>query len=72
MKLCINGKEETLDHAELSIFDLLNIKKVKTPEMVSVQINGNILKRSQFESTLVKEGDRVVFLYFMGGGRNLG
>ena len=72
MKLCINGKEETLDHAELSIFDLLNIKKVKMPEMVSVQINGDILKRSQFISALVKEGDRVEFLYFMGGGRNLG
>jgi sulfur carrier protein len=38
------------------------------PDMVSVELNGEILERSLFESTLLKEGDRVEFLYFMGGG----
>jgi sulfur carrier protein len=36
--------------------------------MVSVQLNGEFLKREEFDSTLVREKDEVDFLYFMGGG----
>jgi sulfur carrier protein len=35
-----------------------------------VELNGEILDRPVFESTPVKEGDAIEFLYFMGGGRN--
>ena len=38
------------------------------PEMVSVEINGQILRRPEFDTTALKEGDKVEFLYFMGGG----
>jgi sulfur carrier protein len=38
------------------------------PDMVSVELNGKILKRSDFETTALNEGDKVEFLYFMGGG----
>ena len=39
------------------------------PEMVSVELNGEFLRREVFESTTLKEGDKVEFLYFMGGGK---
>ena len=68
MKLTINGKEEQLNEQELSVVDLLKAKDVEMPDMVSVQLNGNILKREQLSSVYVKENDRVEFLYFMGGG----
>ena len=68
MKLTINGKEENLDGSELSITELLKLKDVKMPEMVSVQVNGDILKRDRFTTTFIKENDRIEFLYFMGGG----
>ncbi len=38
------------------------------PDMVSVQVNGTILKREDFPATPVRENDSVDFLYFMGGG----
>ena len=38
------------------------------PEMVSVEINGEILKRTEFETKALEDGDKVEFLYFMGGG----
>ena len=38
------------------------------PEMVSVELNGQILKRAEFEQRILEEGDKVEFLYFMGGG----
>ena len=39
------------------------------PEMVSVEYNGEILDRENFDSTAVKDGDEIEFLYFMGGGQ---
>ena len=39
------------------------------PEMVSVEYNGEMLERDTFDTTQVKEGDSVEFLYFMGGGQ---
>jgi sulfur carrier protein len=67
MKLIVNGKESNLEEG-LTISQLLIEQEVKMPEMVSVELNGKILKRSEFESTALNEGDKVEFLYFMGGG----
>ena len=68
MTLTINGKSDSIDQEKLSVIELLKMKDVEMPEMVSVQLNGDILERSDFESTLVGDGDEVEFLYFMGGG----
>jgi sulfur carrier protein len=68
MKLTINGNEEIVDKTDITISDLLVIKSVKMPEMVSVEYNGDILDRSQFDQTTLSEGDKVEFIYFMGGG----
>ncbi|MHB1412696.1 MAG: sulfur carrier protein ThiS [Thermoleophilia bacterium] len=35
---------------------------------VNVRINGSILNRRDFENIPLSDGDRVDFLYFMGGG----
>ncbi len=67
MKLILNGKEDNLAES-LTISQLLIEQEVKMPEMVSVELNGQILKRSEFESTTLNQGDKVEFLYFMGGG----
>ena len=67
MKLIVNGNEINLSEG-LSVSQLLVEEKVKMPEMVSVELNEQILKRSQFENTILNEGDKVEFLYFMGGG----
>ncbi len=63
----MNGKESNLAEG-LTISGLLIAQEVKMPEMVSVELNGQILKRSEFESTKLSQGDKVEFLYFMGGG----
>ncbi len=70
MKLVINGKETELGDG-LSVNDLLVEQNVKMPDMVSVEVNGEILRRGKFEETILKENDKVEFLYFMGGGRGI-
>jgi len=67
MKLVVNGKESEFN-TEFTVSELLFEQNVKMPEMVSVELNGQILKRSEFENTTLNEGDKVEFLYFMGGG----
>ena len=68
MKLTINGESEIIDEDSLTISQLLVLKNVKMPDMVSVELNGDILDRDAFDATLVKDNDAVEFLYFMGGG----
>ena len=68
MNIKINGKEETLDNQKVTITELLKIKNVDMPDMVTVEHNGDILDREKFESTQVNDGDVIEFLYFMGGG----
>jgi len=67
MKLAVNGKESTVNDG-LTVSELLAVEEVKMPEMVSVELNGEILKRTQFEIKSLKDGDKIEFLYFMGGG----
>lgn len=70
MHLTVNGKPAVIDnHETISIPVLLDELKVPQPEYVTVELNGEILDRASFESTSVKDGDTVEFLYFMGGGR---
>ncbi len=68
MNVIINGVEEKIENAGATVTELLKIKNVQMPEMVSVELNGEFLDRESFGSTIVKEGDRIEFLYFMGGG----
>lgn len=68
MKLQINGENEVIDQEQLTVSDLLVLKAVKMPEMVSVELNGDILDRDQFSTTQLNNEDEVEFLYFMGGG----
>ena len=67
MKLVVNGEDGAFNDG-LTVGGLLTEKEVKMPEMVSVEINGEILKRTEFETKALEEGDNVEFLYFMGGG----
>jgi sulfur carrier protein len=67
MNLLVNGKETNITEC-LTVSQLLVQENVKMPNMVSVELNGQILRRSEFEETLLKNDDKVEFLYFMGGG----
>ncbi|WP_224962328.1 sulfur carrier protein ThiS [Geomonas subterranea] len=70
MNLTVNGKPATIDgETPVSITILLEALQVEQREYVTVEVNGDIMDRGEFEATTVKDGDSVEFLYFMGGGR---
>lgn len=68
MKISINGKNEVVPEV-LSVSELLEIRDVESPDMVSVELNEVIISRANYASTLLNESDRLEFLYFMGGGK---
>lgn len=63
----LNGEKENLE-AELKIIELIK-KNEFNPDVVTVSVNGEILRREEFETHPVKDGDTVDILMFMGGGR---
>ncbi len=67
MKLIVNGQIAGYDEP-LTVGELLTAEDVKMPEMVSVELNGRILRRGEFDTTTLNSDDKVEFLYFMGGG----
>lgn len=67
MKIVANGNETEVRDG-ITVSQLLAERKVKMPDMVSVEINGDILERRAFDEKVLKDGDKVEFLYFMGGG----
>ncbi|MGN0290894.1 MAG: sulfur carrier protein ThiS [Lachnospiraceae bacterium] len=59
-------KKEVKDN--LTLTELIEAEKVEMPEYVTISINEEFVEKEKIESTVLKEGDEVEFLYFMGGG----
>ena len=68
MKITVAGvNKEVADN--LTVAQLVIDEKVETPEYVTVTINDEFVESGAFESTKLKDGDVIEFLYFMGGGQ---
>ena len=68
MSVKVNGKAQEIEGSTISLLELIKNNDVKQPDMVSVQLNGAFVVRDEYENTVIKNGDEVDFLYFMGGG----
>jgi len=67
MEIYLNGKKEKIeDNAKIS--SLLEVKKIR-PEVVTVELNDEIVKRDNYQNTSLKPNDRLEFVYYMGGGQ---
>lgn len=68
MTITVAGNKK--DVAEgLTVAQLVIDENVETPQYVTVTINDEFVESGAFESTVLKYGDVVEFLYFMGGGQ---
>jgi sulfur carrier protein len=68
MKVIVNGEVFEAGDSALTVARLLQLKEVESPDMVSVQLNGEVIDRGLYETTPVAADDEIEFLYFMGGG----
>ena len=65
MQITINGKAENLDAT--TVLEVLKVKDID-PQLVAVELNTQIVEREHIATTSVKEGDKLEFLFYMGGG----
>ncbi len=62
----LNSKEKWIKKGS-SVSDLLKFIDLKKDGIV-VEINLNIIKKDRYEDTILKSGDSVEIITFMGGG----
>ncbi|HCT72000.1 MAG TPA: thiamine biosynthesis protein ThiS [Bacteroidales bacterium] len=67
MKIILNNKSETFDNDHLSITELLALKNF-TFKMLVVKINGELVRRHEFDRSVVRDGDEVMVLHLVSGG----
>ena len=67
MKITIAGEKKEVAEG-LTVAALIEQENVETPEYVTVSVNEEFIDKGAFENHVLKEGDEIEFLYFMGGG----
>lgn len=68
MKITVAGVTKEVADG-LTVAQLVEQEKVETPQYVTVTINDDFVESGTFETIVLKDGDNVEFLYFMGGGQ---
>jgi thiamine biosynthesis protein ThiS len=66
MTVYINGKKEEIGKG-MNVSGILSARNIR-PEVVTVELNDRIVNRSEYGAVLLKEKDRLEFVYYMGGG----
>ncbi len=67
MTITVAGKKKAYPDG-LTVSQLIEAENVETPLYVNISLNDEFLDNDLRNSTILKEGDEVEFLYFMGGG----
>lgn len=66
MKITLNGKETDVTD-RITISDLLTQMKI-SPQTVACELNLKIVKRSEYASIKISDGDQLEILQMIGGG----
>ena len=67
MKITLNNRPENFDTDSLSISKIMEIKSFHF-KMIVVRLNDTLIKREQYETTHVKEGDDLKIIHLVSGG----
>jgi len=66
VKIKVNGETKELNEP-VSIAGLLEILAIEK-KMIAVELNREIVRKSDYETTVLKEGDSLEIVRFAGGG----
>lgn len=67
MQLTINGNPRKFDLDSLSLKELVTLLAI-TGKRIAIELNGEIVPRSVFESTQLYSGDKLEIVGAVGGG----
>ena len=66
MKITLNGKEKEVTQS-LNLRGIIN-QFGKNTQRIIAEVNGEIIKTPQWDQTILKDGDQVELVSFVGGG----
>lgn len=67
MTITVSGNKKEVKDG-LTLPELIEQEKVESPQYVTVSVNEEFIQKKDEEKLVLKDGDSVEFLYFMGGG----
>ncbi len=67
MKLIVNGEEKHFDKEKMTIKELVKELGIKVPNY-AVAVGMEVIPKSEYETYVLKDGDKVEIVTFVGGG----
>lgn len=67
MTIILNNREETFSKAQMTVNELLSEKNF-TFKMLVIKINDTLVKKEDYEKTIIRDNDRVSVLHLISGG----
>ncbi len=67
MRIILNNTPEEIDADTLTIRELLHYKNY-TFRLLVIKVNGKLVRREEYDTATVKEGDNVVVMHLVSGG----
>lgn len=68
MKIVLNNREkEITEKNELNVIELFEIMRFIFPNIV-VKINGNLVQKQNYKTSLIRNGDKVDAIHMISGG----
>jgi len=67
MKITLNNRPDSFDQNELTIAEILKIKKYSFKLMV-IKINGRLIKKTDYQNAKVVDGDDLQVIHMISGG----
>jgi thiamine biosynthesis protein ThiS len=66
MFIVVNGEEKDIA-IEMNLFELLKTLDLPT-ERVAIELNKEVVRRKNWETTKVNDADKIEIVHFVGGG----
>jgi thiamine biosynthesis protein ThiS len=67
MRITLNNNPEEFGEEVLTVNELLKAKNF-TFKMLVIKINGTLVKKTDYETAIIREGDEVHVLHLISGG----
>ena len=68
MRIQVNGEPREVEE-NVSLPKLVAELELK-PEQIAIELNDNVVRRAQWDNTLLQPDDKVEIVHFVGGGCN--
>lgn len=67
MKIILNHIPEDIDRETMTISELLDYKRF-TFKMLVVKVNGKPIRKEDYQTTYIRDGDEVQVIHLISGG----